>query len=194
PVYGLAEAGVGVTFPPTGRGPRVDHIDRESLTCLGEARPKHEAPAAAGTSDTIAFVSCGRALPGYRLRIVDAHGLEVGERAEGDLQFAGPSATAGYYRNADATARLLCGEWRNTGDRGYIAGGELYVTGRSKDVIIRRGRHFYPEEIESAVAEVDGVRRGCVVAFGTQEAETGTERLIVVAESREIDPTRRREL
>lgn len=194
PVYGLAEAGVGVTFPPSGRGPVVDRIDRESLARLGKARPKREAPATGSAADAISFVSCGLPLPGYRLRIVDAQGLEVPERTEGDLQFAGPSATTGYYRNPDATSRLLCGEWRNTGDRAYLAGGELYLTGRAKDIVIRRGRHFYPEEIEAAVGEVDGVRRGCVVAFGTQETETGTERLIVVAETRETGSTHRREL
>ncbi len=194
PVYGLAEVAVGVTFPPAARGPHVDRIDREWLVRCGEARPKLERAATESTSDAIAFVSCGRPLPGYRLRIVDEHGLEAPERREGDLQFAGPSATAGYYRNADATARLIQGEWRNTGDRAYLASGELYITGRAKDLIIRRGRHFYPEEIESTVGAIDGVRRGCVAAFGTKEAETGTERLIIVAETREADPARRREL
>ena len=189
PVYGLAEAGVGLTFPTVGRTPVVDHIDRTLLARGAEARAVPET-----ATDAASFVSCGRPLPGYRLRVVDERGLEVAERNEGNLQFTGPSATSGYYRNPAATASLLCGEWRNTGDRGYLAGGELYVTGRTKDIVIRRGRHIYPEEIERAVGEIEGVRRGCVAVLGTQERESGTERLIILAETHETDPVRRREL
>ncbi|HET9106539.1 MAG TPA: AMP-binding protein [Steroidobacteraceae bacterium] len=189
PVYGLAEAGVGLTFPSRGRTPLVDHVDRALLARTAQAR---QVPVT--TSDAASFVSCGRPLPGYRVRVVDERDVEVAERTEGNLQFTGPSATSGYYRNATATARLLCGEWRNTGDRGYLAGGELYVTGRAKDIIIRRGQHIYPEGIERAVGDVPGVRRGCVAALGIPGEESGTERLLVLAETREADPARRREL
>jgi 1-acyl-sn-glycerol-3-phosphate acyltransferase len=189
PVYGLAEAGVGLTFPAVGRAPVVDHVDRALLARSGEARK-----VSVTASNTASFVSCGRPLPGYRLRVVDRQGSEVAERVEGDLQFAGPSASSGYYRNSAATASLLSGEWRNTGDRGYLAAGELYVTGRAKDIIIRRGQHLYPEAIERAVGEIEGIRRGCVVALGTREDESGTERLTILAETRETDPVRRREL
>jgi 1-acyl-sn-glycerol-3-phosphate acyltransferase len=188
PVYGLAEVGVGLTFPAVGRGPIVDHIDRALLARSGEAR---QVPVAANAAS---FVCCGRPLPGYQLRVVDEQGSEVAERMEGNLQFTGPSATSGYYRNAAATASLLSGDWRNTGDRGYLARGELYVTGRAKDLIIRRGQHIYPEGIERAVGEIEGIRRGCVAAVGTQAAESGTERLIILAETRETDSERRREL
>jgi acyl carrier protein len=189
PVYGLAEAGVGLTFPAVGRAPLVDRVDRALLARTGEAR---KVPATA--ADAAAFVCCGRPLPGYRLRVIDERGAELADRIEGNLQFTGPSATSGYYRNAAATASLLVGEWRNTGDRGYLAGGELYVTGRAKDIIIRRGQHIYPEGIERAVGEIDGIRRGCVTALGMREGASGTERLIVLAETRETDPERRREL
>jgi acyl carrier protein len=189
PVYGLAEAAVGLTIPPIGRGPIVDFVDRTHMTgeSRAEARP-------AGAPNTLRFVSCGRPLPAYRVRIVDGTGLEVPERVEGTLQFTGPSATAGYFHNAEATARLLSGEWRDTGDRAYMAAGELYITGRVKDIIIRRGRHIYPDEIESAVAELDGVRKGCVVAFGTKAPSTATEKLVVLAETRLTDPTSRAQL
>lgn len=189
PVYGLAEVGVGLTFPPGGRGPVIDRIDREQLARRGLARP-----ALPRAPDAASFVSCGAPLPGYRLRIVDDEGAAAAERVEGNLQFTGPSATRSYYRNKEATERLLAGEWRNSGDRGYLAAGELYITGRAKDIIIRRGRHLYPEEIESTVGELAGVRRGCVAAFGAKDEEAGTERLIVVAETVESDPARRREL
>ncbi len=189
PVYGLAEAAVGLTFPPMNRGPIVDCIDRTEMTDEGRAVVEPE-----GAADTLRFVSCGRPLPGYRLRILDRDGSEVPERVEGTLQFTGPSATAGYFHNAEATARLLSGEWRDTGDRAYMAEGELYVTGRVKDIIIRRGRHIYPDEIESAIGDLAGVRRGCVVAFGTHEPTAATERLVVLAETRLTDPQARAQL
>ena len=189
PVYGLAEAAVALTIPPMGRGPIVDFVDRTQLTADSQAvaRP-------AGTPNTLRFVSCGCPLPAYRVRIIDRTGSEVSERIEGTLQFTGPSATAGYFHNAEATARLLSGEWRDTGDRAYMAAGELYITGRVKDIIIRRGRHIYPDEIESAVGELEGVRKGCVVAFGTKEPNTATEKLVVLAETRLMDPTARAQL
>jgi len=189
PVYGLAEAAVGLTFPPIGRGPIVDTVDR--ATMLRECRA---VSIPASVPNVLRFVSCGSPLPGYRLRILDEAGAEVPERVEGTLQFAGPSATTGYFHNEEATARLLHGEWRDTGDRAYLASGELYITGRVKDVIIRRGQHLYPDEIESAIGGLAGVRKGCIVAFGTKEPTTATERLVVLAETRLTDPTLRAQL
>jgi len=189
PVYGLAEAAVGLTFPPMGRGPIVDYIDRAEMTARGRAVSKPQ-----GGPNTLRFVSCGRPLAGYRLRIIDADGAEVPERVEGTLQFTGPSATAGYFHNAEATAQLLSGKWHDTGDRAYMADGELYVTGRVKDIIIRRGRHIYPDEIENAIGSLAGVRRGCVAAFGTREPSTATEKLVVLAETHLTDPAAQAEL
>jgi 1-acyl-sn-glycerol-3-phosphate acyltransferase len=189
PVYGLAEAAVGLTFPPMGRGPIVDRIDRQRMTSAGQA-----VPVSVNEPSALEFVSCGRPLPGYQVRIIDTAGSEVPERIEGTLQFTGPSATQGYYHNTDATARLLHGKWRDAGDRGYMVGGEVYITGRLKDIIIRRGRHIYPEEIEKAVGELEGVRKGCVAAFGAREPTGATERLIVLAETRYTNPTLRGQL
>lgn len=182
PAYGLAEAGVAVTFPPLGRGPLVDTVDRGTLARKGRA-----APAAAGDPATLEAVSCGRPLPGYRLRVVDASGRELGERREGRVEFAGPSATPGYFRNAAATAALCHGEWRDTGDLGYLAGGELYLTGRVKDVIIRGGRNLHPGELEEAAGGLDGVEQHGVAVFGVADPALGTERLVVVAETRQRD-------
>ncbi len=189
PVYGLAEAAVGLTFPPLGRGPLVDRVDRAVMTARG-----HAACTPASTPNALRFVSSGRPLPGYLVRIIDEAGSEVPERVEGALQFTGPSATSGYYHNPEATARLLSGEWRDTGDRAYLAGGELFITGRVKDIIIRRGRHIYPDEIESAVGELEGVRKGCVVALGSRDPRTATERLVIVAETRITDAAMRSDL
>jgi 1-acyl-sn-glycerol-3-phosphate acyltransferase len=137
----------------------------------------------------ISFVSVGPPVPQHEVRIVNDRGDDVGDRVEGNLWFRGPSTTQGYYRNEAATSALLpegvAAGWVNSGDRAYRADGEIYITGRVKDVIIHAGHNIYPHEIEDAVARVPGVRKGCVVAFGAADPNAGTERLVIVAESRE---------
>jgi len=189
PMYGLAENAVALASSPVGRGPRIDRVAREPLARRGEA-----VPAAASDAAAMAFVSCGIPVPGHQVRVVDRADREVGERREGLIQFHGPSATAGYLRNPEKTAGLFDGVWLNTGDLGYIADGELYVTGRVKDVIVRAGRNLYPEEIEAAVGDIPGVRKGRVAVFGSTDPATATEKLVVVAETRHVDPERRRGL
>jgi 1-acyl-sn-glycerol-3-phosphate acyltransferase len=112
---------------------------------------------------------------------------ELPARTEGRIEFRGPSATSGYYRNADATKRLFHGDWLDTGDVGYIAGGELFLTSRAKDLIKRGGHNIHPYDLEAAVGDVPGIRKGCVAVFGTMDRASGTERVIVVAETRETD-------
>lgn len=180
PVYGLAECSLGLTFPPLDRGPLVDRVDRTALSRTGFARA-----AAAGDARALRLVSCGRPLPEHRIRVVDSGGRELPERTQGRVQFQGPSATHSYFRNPEATVTLVDGEWLNTGDLGYLAAGELYLTGREKDVIIRGGHNIYPQELEEAVSRVPGVRRGGVAVFPAADAHTGTERLVVLAELRD---------
>ena len=134
------------------------------------------------------FVACGHALPGHEIRIVDAVGRELEDRHEGRLLFRGPSVTRGYLRDAAATAALFSGEWLESGHLAYTVAGDIYLTGRSKDIIIRAGRNIYPHEVEQAVANLPGARRGCVVAFGSHERATATERPIIVAETRVEEP------
>jgi 1-acyl-sn-glycerol-3-phosphate acyltransferase len=179
PVYGLAENSVGVTFPPMGRGPRFDRVKRQAFLEKGWAEPTGPDDARALT-----FVGCGSPLATVEVRIVDEAGREAVDRMQGRVQFRGPSATAGYYRNASATRRLFDRGWIDTGDLGYVAEGELYVTGRTKDVIIRGGRNIHPQELEEAVGNITGVRLGFVAVFGTHDARSNTERLIVAAETR----------
>ncbi len=181
PVYGLAENAVGLAFPPPGRAPIIDRINRDQLAQHGRALP-----AAPGDRSALEFVACGRPLPGHQIRIIDATG-ELGEREEGRLQFRGPSATRGYLDNPAKNRELFDGDWLNSGDLAYIAGGDVFITGRSKDIIIRAGRHIYPEEIETAVGDVVGVRKGCVAVFGARDARSGTERVVVLAETRETE-------
>jgi len=187
PVYGLAEASLAVTVPPLERGPLVDRIDRETFTSQGRAVPVEDETVA------ISFVSSGSPVPNHEVRIVDDQGEEVTDRTEGFLWFRGPSATRGYFNNPEATERLFplgaAGNdefaWVNTGDRAYRAGGEIYVTGRVKDIIIKGGRNLYPHEVEELAGRASGIRKGCIVAFGLKDEGSGTEKLIVVAESRE---------
>ena len=112
-------------------------MDREAFQRSGKA-----VPAAADDPEALRFVSCGLPLTGHEIRIVDDGGRELAERREGRLEFKGPSAASGYFRNPEATAALVHGEWRDSGDRAYLAGGEVYITGRMKDVIIRAGRNL----------------------------------------------------
>jgi len=182
PVYGLAENAVGLAFPRLGRAPIIDRVDRAALAERGIAAPARPDDATAAE-----FVGCGRPLPGHELRILDASG-EAQERHEGRIQFRGPSATAGYFRNETKNRELFEGGWLNTGDLGYLADGELFVTGRAKDIIIRAGRHIYPTELEEAVGNLPGIRKGCAVAFGSRDPQAGTERLIVIAETRATSP------
>ncbi|MGB7845373.1 MAG: AMP-binding protein [Candidatus Acidiferrum sp.] len=189
PVYGLAEASLGVTVPPLYRGPKVDRVERETFTTQGRAVPSNSED-----ENSIAFVSSGVAVPRHEVLIVDKDGKEVPERTEGFLWFRGPSTTSGYYENKEATEKLFAGgparaegeyPWVNSGDRAYQADGEIYITGRVKDIIIKGGRNLYPHEVEELASRVEGIRKGCVVAFGLKGEETGTEKLVIVAETRE---------
>ncbi len=191
PVYGLAEASLGLTVPRLGQGPRVDRIERETFAGKGRA-----IPAAPGDAAAISFVSAGSPIPRHEIRIVDENDRELPERAEGFLWFRGPSAASGYYRNPAATEKLFplgppAGgselAWVNSGDRAYRAAGEIYITGRVKDIIIKGGRNIYPHEAEELASRAEGVRKGCVVAFGLRDEGSGTEKLVIVAESRARD-------
>ncbi len=183
PVFGLAESSVGLAFPPPGRITPIDRIQREAMTTSGRAIPAAEAE-----TQVLEFVACGQPLTGHPIQIVDANGDALPERREGQLQFRGPSATSGYYRNPEETQRLFDGPWLNTGDLAYIAEGDLYITSRVKDLIIRAGRNIYPYELEEAIGYIPGIRKGCVAVFAATHHNTATEPVIVIAETRETAP------
>ncbi len=182
PVYGLAESSVGLVFPPMKRGPLIDHIDRDSFM-----KDKIAKPVPLTHSDALEFVTSGLPIIGHEIRVVDETGKELPERHEGALQFRGPSSTRGYYNNPAKTQDLFDEDWLNTGDQAYIAEGELYLTGRIKDIIIRAGRNIYPDQLEKAVGNIEGVRKGCVAIFGTRDKRSGTERLVILAETKVKD-------
>ncbi|MDX9860827.1 MAG: AMP-binding protein [Rhodospirillales bacterium] len=184
PMFGLAENCVGLAFPPLDRGPLIDRVAREPLATTGRAEPADDDDPKAAE-----FVACGRPIPGHEMRVIDESGRELPDRREGRLQFRGPSATSGYFRNVEATRALFSSDgWLDTGDRAYIAAGDVYVTGRAKDIVIRAGRNIHPAEIEDAVGEHPQIRKGAVAVFGGRAADAGTERLIVLAETRRREP------
>jgi acyl carrier protein len=182
PVYGLAEASVGLAFTPPGERWQVDVINREKFSRTGQAVSARQ-----DDPTPLRIVGCGRVLPDHDMRVVDAAGLDLPDCSEGQLQFRGPSATTGYYRNPEATRSLFSGQWVNTGDRAYLSQGTLYITGREKDIIIKGGRNISPYELEEAVGDLPRIRRGCVAVFGSMDRASGTERVIVLAETRERD-------
>ena len=186
PVYGLAECSLALTCPPLGRPARVDRVQRAPLLDDGLAMP-----ALMDDQSAIGYVSCGAPLAGCEVRVVDAVDIELPDRSVGHVHFRGPSATSGYLDNEQETRKLFHGDWLDTGDLGYLAAGELYLTGRTKDVIICNGRKLYPHELEDAIGNLSGVRRGSVVVFGVSQKDRATDSLIVVAETRVVDARHR---
>ena len=141
----------------------IDSIRRHEFQTEARAIPAEPSDLTA-----IRFVANGKPLPGHEVRIVDEEGELVAEREQGQLFFRGPSMTSGYYRNPKATAEIMTeGAWLDSGDLAYWANREIFVTGRRKDLIIKSGRNIIPQEVEAATADVAGVRRGCIAAFGS---------------------------
>jgi fatty-acyl-CoA synthase len=182
PAFGMAEVGIAGTFPEPLEGLRTDPVDRRVLES-----ERYAAPADPDAPNAREFVRLGRAVPGLETRIVDpSDGRPLGDREVGELEIRGTSVTPGYYKNPEATAALFHDGWMRTGDLAYLLEGELVVCGRIKDVIIIGGRNVFPEDIERAVGEVEGVRAGNVIAFGVEGAK-GKEHMVVVAETRGDD-------
>jgi fatty-acyl-CoA synthase len=178
PSYGLAEHSLAVTF--SRGGIRVDTVDGDRLV-----RDSIAAPVVNGHAGrrTIRLVGCGRPFPGHDIRIVDEDGRPLPERRVGEIVARGPSVMAGYFENPGATAEALRDGWLRTGDLGYIAGGELFVCGRTKDLIIRQGRKYHPPDLESAIADVEGLRPSGIVVFGVNHVEDADE-VVAVLEAR----------
>ena len=179
PVYGLAESSLLVAAPKRRGKPRVVEFERDALERGRVARR------AAPGSPARRLVSVGEAVSGHEIKIVDDTGARVENGVEGGVLFRGPSVMQGYYRNESATEAIRRDDgFLDSGDRGFRSDGELFITGRSKDIIIRAGRNLMPQDIEREVATVSDVRPGCVAAFGVTDEDSGTEKIVVVAETR----------
>ena len=174
--YGLAEHSLAVAFA-TG-GVTVDVVDAERLV-----RQSVAVPAADGAAPVVRSVGCGRVFPDHDLQIVGEDGRTLPERHVGAIVARGPSVMLGYFENAEATADALRDGWLHTGDLGYIADGQLFVCGRTKDLIIHQGRKYHPPDLESAIAETPGVRTSGVVVFGINRIDDDDE-VVAVLEAR----------
>ncbi|HVG57087.1 MAG TPA: fatty acyl-AMP ligase [Hyalangium sp.] len=172
PVYGLSEASLAVTFPPGGRGPRSLQVDADVLA--------RELRVVEGSR---ALVSVGSPVAGVELEVRNELGHEAPELRVGRVFVRGPSVMAGYYGDAEATSRTLSAEgWLDTGDLGFMADGELYLTGRAKDLVIIRGANHAPQSFEECLQGVEGVRVGCAVALGITPEGSEDEALLILAE------------
>jgi len=170
PVYGLAEAALGVAFPPAHRGARSLSVDAAALAISSEV-----------TAGTREIASVGVPVPGFEIEIRDDDGAVLGERRVGRVFAKGPSVMEVYLDDEAATARTLVSGWLDTGDLGFVAEGELYICGRARDLVIIRGKNHAPQEFEDCLAGLAGLRPGCAVAVGfLPEGGSGEELLILV--------------
>lgn len=184
PSYGMAEATLAITFHPLGNEMAVDRVDAAAMQD-GVARKADDS-----TETVLELVGCGRGFAEHEVLVVDEQGEALPERRVGQVVTRGPSITAGYFENPEATAEGYRDGWLQTGDLGYFADGQLYICGRIKDLIIIRGANHYPQDIEWSVSDLEGVRRGNVFAFSVMR--DGTEELIVAAEANRKDAERLR--
>jgi fatty-acyl-CoA synthase len=175
--YAMAENTFAVTQSDIGQPPNVDVIDRKTIIEQRIAQPAEDT-----NGSTMAMVSCGRPIAHTEIRVVDAERRDLPERHVGEIALRSNCMLTGYYHREEATAKALDNGWYFTGDLGYLADGELYITGRQKDLIIVGGKNIYPQDIENILNEVPGVHPGRTVAFGVLNEQLGTEDIAVICE------------
>lgn len=186
--YAMAENTFAVTQTPPGTQARLDVISNNKLVVNGYAKTiTRDAP------DSQIRVSCGLPIPGTFIRVVDPGHQPVAERFIGEIAIRSDCLLTGYYNRPDLKPFTQDG-WFLTGDMGYIAGEELFVVGRRKDLIINAGKNIYPADIEAIVNQVPGVHAGRAVAFGVADEREGTELVAVVAEIKTRDESEKREI
>jgi len=156
-------------------------IDRHAYEAENIARPIKVNGNPPDPKMQFELVSCGRTFPDHEVRILDERGNTLPEGKVGEIVFKGPSVTPGYFQNPNATRQILKAGWLHTGDLGFIYNGDLYISGRQKDLVIINGRNYPPQAIEWVVEEIAGVRKGSVVAFSIDG--DSTEKLVVIAET-----------
>ena len=180
--YGMAEATLALTMAPLGRGLGVETLDITRL------ERENLAVAATGSSRARDFARCGPALPDHKLEVRGSDGKVLPERGVGRIFARGPSLMKGYFRQPEETERVLSDDgWLDTGDIGFLDGGEIVLTGRSKDLIIQNGRNIWPQDLEwTCEAELAAVRSGDVAAFSVPGVED--EQVVVLVQTRSSDP------
>jgi fatty-acyl-CoA synthase len=174
--YAMAENVFGVTQSRLGSVPVVHEIDREAFMVERVAKsPLDGRP-------SMKMMSSGRPLENTRIRILDDKGNDVPERVIGEVALQSDCMLTGYYNREDLTRKAFLDGWYLTGDYGYVADGEAFVSGRKKDMIIVGGKNVYPQDLEALTYEIPGVRAGRSVAFGLFDETQGTEEVVIIAE------------
>jgi len=174
--YAMAENVFGVTQTDLSRPPKVEEIDREAFMVERVARP------ALNDRPAMKMMSSGKPLSNTHIRILDDKGKDVADKKIGEVALQSDCMLTEYYNRPDATTKALLDGWFLTGDYGYVSDGEVFVSGRKKDMIIVGGKNVYPQDLESLTYEVPGVHAGRSVAFGIFNDEAGTEDVVIIAE------------
>jgi fatty-acyl-CoA synthase len=176
--YAMAENTFAVTQSAVGKPPRTDWIN------IGRFQTEHQAePADPESPGAMPVVSCGKPIDGTEIDISAPDGARLPERYEGEVILRGSSMLSGYHRRPDTTAEVMLDGWYKTGDMGYIAAGELYISGRKKDLIIVGGKNVYPQDLEAIANTISGIHPGRAVAFGVQDERMGSEAIVMVCET-----------
>jgi acyl-CoA synthetase (AMP-forming)/AMP-acid ligase II len=183
--YAMAENTFAVTQTPSGQPAHLDVVDGVTL-----AQKQVSKPVAAGHPDALTLVSCGPPIRGTAVSILNSSRQTLPDRQVGEIAIQSDCMLTEYYMRDDL--RPFRDGWFLTGDKGYMADGEVYVIGRSKDLIINAGKNIYPQDIEAIVNAVPGVHAGRAVVFGVPDAREGTELIAVVAEVETDDPAERK--
>ncbi|MBX3211948.1 MAG: fatty acyl-AMP ligase [Labilithrix sp.] len=185
PSYGMAESSLAISFSKLGAGVETLSVDADTLWAENVARVVPDDAAGA-----VRLVSCGPSFPLHEVAAFppdDATGeARLPPDHVGELRIKGPSVMKGYWDDVERTAESFAGTWLKTGDLGFVHDGDVYICGRSKEVIIVNGRNYYPQDIEWEASRADGVRKGNVVAFGARDnVERDRERVVVAFECQE---------
>lgn len=180
--FGCAENVGGATFSDPNGPVVVEHLDREAFQSRRKAVP---VPEDRSGEDSLAVVSAGRPHPLMRVGILGPRGRELPEGQVGEIAMRTPSRLAGFMADAASTRRAHLGEYLRTGDLGYMRNGEVFWVGRVRERIAVRGKKFDPSDFERALLDVPGLRKGCFAAFGVDDAQTGTQRVVIVCEAQE---------
>lgn len=178
--YAMAETVFAISQTPLDHAVRTVRVDADLLRTDGRAT-------AGSSGASIELLSNGPVIDGIEARIIDALGNTLQDGAVGEIAVSGSCIFAGYQGQPDITAQRLRNGLYHTRDRGFMLDGELYILGRTDDLVIVHGKNFHASEIEAAASRVAGVRPGRVAATGRLNAETGTTDVFIFAETVGID-------
>jgi len=178
PCYGMAENTLAISFHRNHIAFKVDSISKSDMLENNKANPLTQG------EEKLHFVSCGKPLEDIEILILDDNNNKLDERSIGNIYIKSPSTTDGYYMRDDINKDLFIDGFLRTGDLGYIVDGELYITGRKKDLIIVNGLNINAEELESYATSIKEVRAGRLAAFARKDSNTDSEKVHIVIETR----------